>query len=312
MTNKKISVIIPVYNVEKELVRCIKSIINQTYANIEIILVNDGSTDKSLKICEHYSKLDNRIRLITQKNQGLSAARNTGLKFSKGKYVMFVDSDDYVSEYFCEKAYNLISKYDSDIAFFDYNLVLNGYKKHESQPLENGKINKEAALLISFSDSHAWNKIYKAELFEDITYPVGYYYEDTLTTYKLIAKSSKFSYENCATYYYVIRNGSITASGTSTKLVRDSFIADSKRNSYINSNYPKIKKSFNKSLINSSMHYLVLGDNDTKLLDKAKQYLDSESLKNYITVKQKIFIGLYRVAPRLFSRIMKWKYKEKN
>lgn len=307
-----ISVIVPVYNVENEIARCIKSIINQSYKNIEIILINDGSTDGSLNICRHYSKLDKRIKIITQENQGLSASRNTGLDLAKGKYIMFVDSDDYVNNSFCERAIKLINKYDSDIAFFDYNLITNGQSEHASQQINNGKISKEEALLISLTDSHAWNKIYRAHLFKNITYPVGYFYEDTLTTYKLIAEGKSFSYQNFATYNYVIRKGSITASGTNSKLVTDSFIADYYRCKYINNYYPKIKEGFNKSLINSAMHYLVLGNNDPLLINKAEKILSSGDLKIYINFKQKVFINLYKLFPRKFTQLMKWKYKENN
>lgn len=310
--NDKISLIVPVYNVEKELAKCLETIINQTYKNIEIILVNDGSTDNSLTICEHYSKTDKRIQLITQKNQGLSAARNTGLKFANGKFIMFIDSDDYVSKTFCEKAIKLIKKYNSDIAFFDYNLVKDKKVKHITQHFNNGRISKDEALQISLSDSHAWNKIYKASLFKNITYPVGYFYEDTLTTYRLIARGKDFSYRKFATYNYVIRQGSITASGTNKKLVTDSFIADYYRCKYINKYHPKISEDFNKSLINSATHYLVLGDNNPVLISRAEQLLGSKELRVYINFKQRVFINLYKRIPKTFTRLMQWKYKEKD
>ena len=112
-----ISVIVPVYNVENYLKRCLDSIINQTYQNIEIILIDDGSTDNSGNLCEDYKKIDNRIKVVHKTNGGLSDARNTGIKKAKGKYITFVDSDDYVEYDYVEYLYNLIKKYDTNISF---------------------------------------------------------------------------------------------------------------------------------------------------------------------------------------------------
>ena len=112
---KKISIIIPVYNVEKYLSRCLESVINQSYKNIEIIIVNDGSTDNSFDICNKYKKKDKRVILIDQNNQGLSGARNTGLKHATGEYICFIDSDDYVEKDYVEYLYKLIVKDDYDL-----------------------------------------------------------------------------------------------------------------------------------------------------------------------------------------------------
>ena len=116
MNKPKISVIVPVYNVDRYLEICIDSLINQTYDNLEIILINDGSTDDSKLICEKYLKLDKRIKLINQKNKGVSSARNNGIRNSSGEYIVFVDSDDWVDLDYFERLYNAAKKYDSDIA----------------------------------------------------------------------------------------------------------------------------------------------------------------------------------------------------
>lgn len=120
LKNPDISIIVPVYNVEKYLPQCLESLINQTYANIEIICVNDGSTDNSLEILDKYAKRDSRIIVINQKNSGVSVARNAALKIISGKYLMFVDGDDWIELNNCETAYNLIEKYNADVVMWSY------------------------------------------------------------------------------------------------------------------------------------------------------------------------------------------------
>ena len=132
-----ISIVVPIYNVEKYLEKCINSIIIQTYKNIEIILVNDGSTDSSGKICDIYLKKDKRIKVIHKKNGGLSDARNVGIENAKGKYIAFIDSDDFIDSDFIEILYNLIIEYNADVSCCKCNVI---YKKNKKQQVEE-KIN---------------------------------------------------------------------------------------------------------------------------------------------------------------------------
>ena len=126
--DRLVSIIVPVYNVEKYLSKCIEILINQTYTNIEILLINDGSTDNSKKICEQFKEKDSRIKLINKENGGLSDARNKGLQEAIGKYIAFVDSDDYVEKNYIETLYSLITKFNSEIAIADFR-VIKGAKK---------------------------------------------------------------------------------------------------------------------------------------------------------------------------------------
>ena len=145
----KISVIVPIYKVEKYLRRCIDSIINQTFKNIEIILVNDGSPDNCPKICEEYKNKDNRIIIINQENQGLSVARNSGIRIARGQYLVFIDSDDYIEEDMIEYLYEGIVKYDVDISCCGYVAVYdNGIKEKITVPSEDTIYKKEEALNI--------------------------------------------------------------------------------------------------------------------------------------------------------------------
>ena len=167
--SKLISVIVPVYNVEKYLEKCVSSIVNQTYKNLEIMLVDDGSTDSSGKMCDEFAKKDDRIKVIHKPNGGLSDARNSALKIAKGDYIGFVDSDDYIADDMFETLCDLMEDNNSDISivsFYEiYNNKLIGVR--DSKELENmTKLEAMKELLIdSKIQSYAWNKLFKRELF---------------------------------------------------------------------------------------------------------------------------------------------------
>lgn len=213
----KISVIVPVYNVEKYVHRCIDSIINQTYKDIEIILVDDGSTDKSGEICDDYAKLDTRIKVIHKKNGGLSDARNIGIENSTGEYISFVDSDDYIH-------YDMIKCLYINIKEYKANISICGYEKTYCDNMKNiGAVelkdiqclNNVEAIHLLFDenlDSNfvvAWGKLYQRKLFKDIIYPINKIHEDEFTTYKLLYTSKKIVYDSTQLYYYYQRNDSI-------------------------------------------------------------------------------------------------------
>ena len=207
-----ISVIVPVYNVEPFLKKCVDSIINQTYRNIEIILIDDGSPDTCGQICDEYAKTDSRFTVIHQENQGLAETRNIGIEHALSPYIMFVDSDDWVTADFCEQAYQLIVQRDVDIVFFGFTKLKNGKVMKNPFPNkpEGYKTKKEAIeLILSNSGNFVWNKIYRKELFEGIRYPKGRFYEDVAVTHKLVLKATKIWYSHKRMYYYRYREGSI-------------------------------------------------------------------------------------------------------
>lgn len=214
-----ISIVVPIYNVKEYLDACIKSIINQTYKNIEIILVDDGSTDGCADLCDEYKKFDSRIRVIHKENGGLSDARNTGLEVANGVYIVFIDSDDYVNVNMVKELYDTIIKTNSDISICKFKRVkseiIDIYENKENKSLEilSGKKVIEEVYggngeEISFV---AWNKMYKKDLFYDkeIRYPKGRIYEDTFTTYKLLYYSKAIAIIDKYLYYYRVREGSI-------------------------------------------------------------------------------------------------------
>ena len=215
-----ISVVVPIYNVEDYLVECIESILNQTYTEFELILVNDGSTDNSLEICNQYSKKDDRIKIVNKKNGGLSDARNAGIDVAKGEYIIFIDSDDFINKNMFKIMFDIAKSKNADIVQCNYKEFYNKEDIKDSSSINNEFKLKELTsieALYGFYDEKksgpttvAWNKLYKTALFEDIRYPYGKIHEDVFTTYKLIFKANKIVCTEEKLYYYRQRENSIT------------------------------------------------------------------------------------------------------
>ncbi len=213
----KVSIVVAIYNVEKYVSKCIESILKQTFTDFELLLVNDGSKDGSLAILEKYATTDSRIKIINKANGGLSDARNVGMKHAQGKYIYFVDGDDFIEDTLLEKCVNQLEKTDSDMVMFDiYQYYLEtGKKEIISNPFSEDKIYsiEDTPSLLTSIKNCAWNKMYKLSLFKDndIEYPWGYYYEDLGTTYRLLARCKKVSFIREPLYDYLQdRPGNIT------------------------------------------------------------------------------------------------------
>lgn len=208
-----ISVIVPVYNVEKYLEKCVNSIIKQSYKNLEIILVDDGSTDNSGKICDEFALKDNRIKVIHKENGGLSSARNKALEIAKGEYIGFVDSDDYISEDMYETLYKVIKGNEADISivsfYEEYNGKIIGVRDTGNLEVLT-KLEAINELLIDTKiQSYAWNKLFKRELFSELEFPTGKNFEDIATTLLLFEKASKVVLLETPKYHYLRRDDSI-------------------------------------------------------------------------------------------------------
>ncbi len=248
MKNDLISIIVPVYNVEKYLSKCLDSIINQLYKNIEIILINDGSTDNSKKICEEYVMKDNRITLINTKNSGQSAARNVGINAAKGKYIGFVDSDDYIEPSMFQYLYNLIKDNKADISICNYlycteNSNLN-LLEQKDYVLEFTK--KEALAKLLKGDmiqDFVWNKLYRKELFKDNLFVEGKKMEDIGIMYKLFNKADKIVLGNSIQYYYLQRSSS-TMGNRNFNLYKDLYELSLERYEFISEHYPDIQECY--------------------------------------------------------------------
>lgn len=226
MGKDKISIIMPAYKVEDTIARCIQSIINQTYSNLEIILVEDGSPDRCPEICDEYMRNDARIKVIHQKNGGLSKARNVGLSNATGDWILFVDSDDYIDYELCEKVHDCAVKNKADIVMFGFTKFKDGEQiKCSVVESVSRLLNKDEAMgLLSDPNigNFSWNKFYKRSLFNDIKYPEGRVYEDLATTYKVIDRASQICLLETKLYYYYQSDNSITHTITK-KHVTDEF-----------------------------------------------------------------------------------------
>ena len=313
-----ISVVVPIYNVEKYLERCIKSIINQTYEKIEIILVDDGATDKSGKICDDYKKMDTRIKVIHKKNGGLSDDRNAGLKIAKGKYITFIDSDDFIDKTFIKTLYEMCKENNAQISQCKFRKV--GYEnfniKQESEEAKIETIIKTGKEMFYdiYTGNHmiyivAWNKLYKKSLFKGIEYPKGKINEDEATTYKLFYKAKKVAITNQVLYNDVYRKNSIMNQKYNIKRL-DSLWALEERIKFLKEknekqllqlteifyakelmrNYAKVKK------------YIENSKDIQKDLLKKHRKMSVKLLKENIKIKQKLIFIYQIILPDIYSK----------
>lgn len=241
-----ISVIVPIYNVEKYLGKCVDSVINQTYENLEIILVDDGSLDNCPQICDEYANLDSRIKVIHKKNGGLSDARNAGMNIATGDYISFIDSDDYISDDFIETLYTTMITENSDIAECDIVRFEDGTTPVIEK--EDGEINsfsteKGLSLLIAGNKfhQHVWNKLYKVEFALKIPFEKGKLNEDEFWTYQIFGQVEKVTKINKSMYFYIQRSSSIMGNKFNIRRL-DALEAKAERQKYIDANFPKLSK----------------------------------------------------------------------
>ena len=240
-----VSIIVPVYKVENYLDKCLESIIAQTHKNLQIILIDDGSPDGCGQICDEFAKNDSRITVVHQKNMGLSAARNAGFEIMEGKYIGFVDSDDYIAADMYESLLNAIEKYDTDISMCSYYKVENNVVSAAEYPETKDRIySKHEALKELLIDhkiqNYVWNKLYKTELFTGIRFPDGKEFEDIATIFYLFEKIDSIVKISQTKYYYVTRPESIV-NDVSRKTINNYLEFSIERYIYINKKYPELK-----------------------------------------------------------------------
>lgn len=216
--NKLISIIVPVYKVEEYLPKCVESLLKQTYKNLEIILVDDGSPDRCPSLCDEYALQDSRIKVVHKENGGLADARNAGIDIMSGEYVTFVDSDDYIHPQMVELLFKAMEQEKSDVAVSSWESVTEhdekSYLMYAIEQYTNfmGKEIQEKYLIKSddrITFTVAWAKLYKSELFQTIRYPKGKLHEDEYTTYKVLYKAERITYVDVPLYFYLTRESSI-------------------------------------------------------------------------------------------------------
>lgn len=208
-----ISIILPIYNIQGYLKKCMDSIFAQTYKNLEIIMIDDGSTDKSSEMCDEYLKADSRVVVFHKKNGGLSDARNYGIERAKGEYITCIDPDDYVDIDYIEYLYKLIEKYNAKMSVCQHRVVydsgkIDEYGSNGDESIDN-KFCIERMLYHDVIDTSAWAKLYEKSLFDTVKYPKGKLFEDIGTTYKLMLQCNKIAVGYESKYNYIVRNNSI-------------------------------------------------------------------------------------------------------
>ena len=275
----KVSVIVPIYNTEKYLSRCIESLINQSEKDIEIILLNDGSTDKSEEVINSYK--DKRIKYIKKENTGIGSTRNLGINKSKGEYLMFIDSDDYIDLKCVEKMYNYAIKNKSDLVISDF------YKDYGNKLEEikiqkfNGSSLKENPKIINYINLGPCNKLYKKEILKDTYFEENLKYEDAPFVIKALKNAHKITKINECLSYYVIHNNSQTT-------IRDKKIFDILEISNI------IKNTLNEDIYHEELVNLL-----TMILTDytiQQRYIKNSNIRNSFI--DKAFIMLNKIDPK--------------
>lgn len=308
LMQKKISVIIPIYKVESYIKTCLESVIGQSYKNLEIILVDDGSPDNCPAICDEYAEKDARIKVIHKKNGGLSDARNAGLEIISGDLLFFVDSDDYINKYCLEMLVDEMESTGADIIECHSNNFLDGQDpswkstcsiKRRKEFTSNEWLTETN--LGDFISCAVWNKLYKADLYADIRFPVGRIYEDDATTYKVIDKAEKICRIDSRLYFYRERVGSTMTGTMMLKKVQHRVLAFQERSDFFATNGNLIVEKFSRarlclaaiSVMKSAKELDPSGNIENELLDLIKD--NYQAIKNVksVPLKYRLYIGLY-------------------
>ena len=296
-----ISVIVPVYKVEEYLPRCIDSILAQTYKNLEIILVDDGSPDKCPAICDEYAKKDSRIKVIHKKNGGLSDARNAGLDLCSGEKICFIDSDDYVSPRYVEDLYGQMMKTNSDLVLCGFVKVFQDGTFGEPERLEGGIIAEEEYWNAMYGDAPvnyivAWNKLYDRRLFEKVRYAKGRINEDEIILHQIISKCHIVSAIRECDYFYLVRDDSIMGKRLRKYITSDSFYGHLGRLKYfIESKRWKLAEKQAMFLMSQ------LSDNELNK-EYARQYARVAQVipKKYVDDRFRLKVQLLKYVPSVF------------
>lgn len=308
-----ISVIVPVYKVEPYLDKCVSSIVNQTYKNLEIILVDDGSPDNCPVMCDAWAEKDNRIRVIHKTNGGLSDARNAGMSAATGELIAFIDSDDWIAPDMYEHLYQRLTEDNSDIAACGVQMVWEN--KTPSRMLTragNCVLNQEEAMRAIIEESWlkqpVWYKLYKTALVRDILFPKGKCHEDVFWSYQAVGKAKKVSISDHIGYYYLQHSGSIMGEGYSLKRL-DAIEGKVQRCAYMRKRFPALSALSIKDLWFTCIYQ---GQLALRTLDKAEAEKILAYFENVMemhpfkmkecSAKEKLWINMAKSSPAVACR----------
>lgn len=315
-----ISIVVPVYQVEAYLERCVESLRAQTYTNLEIILVDDGSPDRCPAVCDVYAEKDKRIRVIHQKNAGLSGARNAGIDIARGEYLAFVDSDDYVAPDFIQSLYDVLQETGCAIGQCRFSYVQGEPLK--SEPGSSFRIYRGESLMEQLYGPEeeatyfvvAWNKLYRRELFEQIRYPAGRIHEDEATTYRLFHEGKKLAFLDRALYGYYTENAGSITSGFSRKRLQW-LDAHEERIVFLEEHgYEKLLPRAYRKLCDACITFYFRCTDDVKDAPQIRKELKTR-LRQYerqgagrirsLPLKTRIGYKLFELSPAVYARILK-------
>ena len=305
MVCKKVSVIVPVYNVEKYLARCLDSLCRQSLRDIEIVLIDDGSSDRSGEICEAYAAKDARFRVIHHtENKGVSVVRNTGIALASGDYLMFVDSDDYVHEDFCRLPYECAVKYHADLVMFGYIVIPLQGSETTIISVSSGFKTRDEAIEFTFRGYGMVpvNKLYRKGLFNGILYPEGFIYEDTATSYKLIWKAGCIYCIDEVLYYRCLRMGSITMRKKTMKMLQNQFAVGWQQCKDL-SQWGYHSATLDSCRFNRAFGYCMqtnLSAPDVYYMEAARFLKGVANLPESVTWKRRLLLSIFRLSPKLF------------
>lgn len=300
MEPQKISVIVPVYKVEAYLDRCVRSIVEQTHRNLEIILVDDGSPDNCPAMCDAWAEKDNRVKVIHKKNGGLSDARNAGMAMATGELMGFVDSDDWIAPDMYQHLHDLMAADNSDIAACGVEMVWeDGTPSRMLTKSGCCVLNREEAMRAIIEESWlkqpVWYKLYKTALIRDIPFPVGKYHEDVFWSYQAVARAQKVSVSDKTGYYYFQRSGSIMGEGYSLKRL-DAVEAKYQMLSFVREHNPSLV-----SVCEAGLFYACLYHGQM-----ANRYLDHAQAKQVLAVLKERILDLHCCACHMPLKIRCW------
>ena len=322
MKNSLISIVVPIYNVEKYLNECIDSIIAQTYKNIEIILVDDGSPDSCPVICDNWKEKDYRVKVIHKENGGLSDARNVGIENAKGNYICFIDSDDYVEKNYVEELYNKIVTEEVKISQCGIKYVDDNHQIIKNVGYKNNCVLPGRKVIEDSCDKHftenevVWNRLYDINLFKNLKFPKGKLHEDEYITYKLLYNEEKIAIVSNCLYNYRQSDNSIMRSNYSLKRFYDFLEAYKEKIDYFKNKkdiviHDMVIKSY---LSNLSNIYIKI----KKSIQNPQSYLKSikEEYKKYykyikrsknIGLKNKIKVSIFYFSPYIYTLLKTFK-----
>lgn len=310
-----VSVIVPIYRVEKYLERCIQSIINQNYTDLEIILVDDGSPDLCPQMCDEYAKTDSRIKVIHKENGGLSDARNRGIQEAAGEYITFVDSDDYIHPEMISGLLRNLQKVNADISVCGYNII---YDDRVEVPLKRGKMTlfsrkdaiREMMLNPKMGD-FAWNKMFKRHVFDEICFPIGHTAEDIAVMYTLFQKCNQIVFDETPWYNYYQRDNSIVH-GLNKSFFKDLAFFSYERYCLLKKIYPDMSENDTATVIRlmNAYSYLYPDRECKRKLKKVIKNMSNEA-RNLLDGRWRWKFMICKVSTDMYALVMRFGRKVK-